>query len=86
MNVAVHNPSTVDLKSLKVAVPEEANFDVSVYNSTSQAFEPTMAEKSCYDDHLESGQKIKNCHMDIKAETPAQAVSLVKMTNGGKTD
>jgi len=86
MNVAVHNPSTVDLKSLKVAVPEEANFDVTVFNSTSQAFEPTMAEKSCYDDHLENGEKIKNCHMEIKADTNAQAISLIKLTNGAKKE
>lgn len=86
MSVAVHNPSSLDLKSLKVAVPEEVNFDVTVYNSTSKAFEPTVAEKSCFDDHLASGEKVRNCHMEIKADTPAQAVSLIKMANQGKAE
>lgn len=65
MDVAVHNPSSLDLNSLRVAVPEEINFDVSVYNISSKAYEPTTAEKSCYDDRLLNGTQVRNCHVEI---------------------
>lgn len=82
VNLAVHNPSSLDLKSVKVAIAPDSNFVVSVYknfNVTRNGFEPTLAEKSCIDDHLENGQQVRNCHMEIEIDIPAQGVALIQM-------
>lgn len=79
MYVTVHNPSTLDMKSLEVAVPEDMNFKASVFNSTSKTYEEAQSEKVCYKDDLDSGEKITNCKLEIKAETAAQALTLVQL-------
>lgn len=81
MNVAVHNPSSLDLESAKVPVPPESNYNVMVFNKESQTFEHAYSEKSCFEDHLDDKDlsSVVNCYVDVKVNTPAQAVSLIQM-------
>ena len=79
MWVAVHNPSSVDMQSMQVSIPSELNFKASVFNKASNKMEPTSAEKVCYDDHLDSDKPITNCRLEVKAQTEAQAISLVQL-------
>lgn len=67
MWVAVHNPSSVDMQSMEVSIPEELNFKASVFDKSSNKMEPTTAEKICYADHLDSEKPITNCKLEIKA-------------------
>lgn len=50
-NVAVHNPSSLDLESAKISIADNMNYNVQVFNTESQTFEHAYAEKSCFDDH-----------------------------------
>lgn len=65
MWVAVHNPSSLDLFSMQVAIPEEMNFNASIFNTTSNTLQLVNSEKVCYDDHLDSGKKIVNCKLEV---------------------
>jgi hypothetical protein len=71
MYVAVHNPSSLNLNSLEIAVPEEMNFKVEFYNTTTNLLAPVHAEKACFDDHLDSGKNITNCRLQMDVWTPA---------------
>ena len=41
MWITAHNPSSLDLKSMEIAVPEDINFKASVFNTSSKMYEPT---------------------------------------------
>lgn len=79
MNVAVHNPSSLDLNKVSVKIPETGNFDATVFNHSTKKFESVEADKICYDDHLDSELPLKNCRLDIWAKTSAQEITLVKL-------
>lgn len=81
LNVAVHNPSSLDLESAKVSIPPHQNYNVMVFNKESQTFEHASSEKACFEDHLDNKDQtmVSNCYMNIKVNTPAQGVSLIKM-------
>lgn len=63
MFVTVHNPSSLELNSLEIAIPEDMNFKVEFFNTTTNHLAPAHADKVCFDDHLDSGKNIINCKL-----------------------
>ena len=60
MTVAVHNPSTLDLKNAQILVPH-GNYEVQVFDKESLSFVNAESAVNCFDDHLSSGDNIENC-------------------------
>lgn len=79
MHVAVHNPSSLNLNTLEIAVPNEMNFNVSYWNTTMRSLVPAYADKVCYADHLDDGNQVTNCKLQVDAWTPAQGVALLEL-------
>jgi hypothetical protein len=79
MTVFVHNPSPVDLESVRIAVPN-GNFKVNhlEFDGMDQITTPLLppnATVTCHTDHIENGQDIKSCFLDAKIPTPAFGMS-----------
>ena len=72
MNVVVHNPSTVDMKSARIAVPH-GHFDVK------QGETPLDAYVVCHMDHAENGEDFESCFMTVDIATAAWDVSSFKL-------
>jgi len=79
MHVAVHNPSSLNLNTLEIAIPNEMNFNVSYWNTTMRSLVPAYADKVCYADHLDDGNQVTNCKLQVDAWTPAQGVALLEL-------
>lgn len=79
MNVVVHNPSTVDMKSARIAVPH-GKFDVM------QGESPLDAYVVCYNDHAENGENFESCFMTVDIATAAWDVSSFKLTYNVNTN
>jgi hypothetical protein len=72
MNVVVHNPSTVDMKSARIAVPH-GHFDVM------QGETPLDAYVVCHENLAENHQNFESCFMTIDIATAAWDVSTFKL-------
>jgi hypothetical protein len=68
MNVVVHNPSTVDVKSARIVVPH-GHFDVM------QGDDQLNAYVVCQNDTLENGKHIESCFMNVEIEVAAWDVT-----------
>jgi hypothetical protein len=82
MNVGIHNPSTVDMKTARIAVPH-GNFDVMIGD---QALE---AKVMCSEDYLQTqqgGKSVESCFMDVELPTPAWSVSAFTLKYNQDSD
>ena len=79
MNVAVQNPSTIDMNQAIIAVPN-GQYDVKVFNAQSKAFETVNASVSCWDDYAENNVTYKACNIKISHTTKARDFSLFQLT------
>ena len=68
MNIAVHNPSTVDMTSARIAVPH-GHFDVVQGENKLDAY------VVCHEDSVESGQNYESCFMTVDIATAAWDVN-----------
>ena len=62
MTTFVHNPSSLDMTSARIAVPH-GNFDIKILDQ--DKFTPAKATVTCHQDHIENGEEIESCFMDI---------------------
>ena len=72
MNVVVHNPSTVDMTSARIAVPH-GHFDVM------QGEKKLSAYVVCHDDSVENGQDYESCFMTVDIATAAWDISSFQL-------
>ena len=72
MNVAVHNPSTVDMTSARIAVPH-GHFDVV------QGEKKLDAYVVCHEDSVENGQNYESCFMTVDIATAAWDVNSFQL-------
>jgi len=79
MNVAVQNPSTIDMSQTVFAVPN-GKYGVKVFNTESKAFETVNASVSCWDDYAENNVTYKACNIKISHTTKARDFSLFQLT------
>ena len=73
MNIVIHNPSTVDMKSARIAVPD-GHFEVDA-----------PATVTCHEDYIQ-GAHIDSCFMDIDIVIPAMSVSTIKIKQNSDED
>jgi len=85
MNVAMHNPSSLPMKSARMAVPH-GHYDVKVFNKTSQAFEEAVASVNCYKDRRTDGKPIESCFLHVDVEVAPFEVSLIQVKADKKQD
>jgi len=50
MNVAIHNPSTVEMTTSTFAVPN-GNYKVNVFNKTSKKYQQVDSVANCWEDY-----------------------------------
>jgi hypothetical protein len=79
MNVAVHNPSTMDMNQATFAVPND-KYDVKVYCTKAKKFVSVNASVSCWDDYAENNVTYKACNIKISHTTKARDFSLFELT------
>ena len=78
MEVAVHNPSSLDLQVSRIAVPN-GNYTVYGFNTTTQQFEETQGSLACNMDHDENNTAIHSCFLSVAWPTAAYDISLIKL-------
>jgi hypothetical protein len=88
--VAVHNPSTVEMNSARIAVPT-GNFKVSILDYDGKAqmtipVSPPNATVTCHMDHVENGEEVKSCFLDVKHVTPAWGMSVIQLVQDSSVD
>jgi hypothetical protein len=85
--VAVHNPSTVDMNSARIAVPN-GHFQVNVldYDGKSQMTNPANATVTCHMDHIENGEEVESCFLDVTLVTPAWGMSVIQLVQDNSVD
>lgn len=64
MTALVHNPSSLDMTYARLAVPH-GKFDVQTLDKESNQFKPAESSVTCHKDHIENGQEIESCFMDV---------------------
>jgi hypothetical protein len=65
MTVAVYNPSTIDINTVEIAIPNH-NFTVKVWNQkTKSLVEPSRFVVNCYEDYNESAERFDSCFMTV---------------------
>jgi hypothetical protein len=79
MSVAVHNPSTNDMKRAKIAVPK-GNYEAKVFNKDSQKLEVAPVSVLCHDDVDTKLEKVESCFAHVSYTTKSRDVSLVELT------
>jgi hypothetical protein len=88
--VAVHNPSTVEMTSARIAVPN-GNFKVNIldYDGKAQMTIPVSlpdATVTCHMDHVENGEEVESCFLDVKHVTPAWGMSVIQLVQDSSVD
>lgn len=63
MTALIHNPSSVDMTSAKIAVPH-GKFDVRILEGSE--FKLANATVTCSQDHVENGQDFESCFMNVE--------------------
>jgi len=71
MNVIVHNPSTQDLSTARVAVPP-GNYSAKAFNMESQAWEDVSSNELCYTDTDAQGNEMQSCFVTVDKATAAR--------------
>ena len=82
MNVAVFNPSSVDVNYAKVQVPH-GKYKVEVYNLTIQKWiESKTTQVHCFDDHLDDQDQtpLNNCMAHVPVQIKAKETQFLKLT------
>jgi hypothetical protein len=82
MNVAVHNPSTVDLSVAKIAVPI-GEYVVTAFDDQSQQFVKVDSTFICYVDRTEEGNEIQSCFLSVNKTTESRSFSLLTIERTG---
>lgn len=77
MTSFVHNPSSVDMSSARIAVPH-GRFEVKVLDQ--DEFKPAEASVTCHQDHVENEQEIESCFMDVQVNIPAWEMAAIQIT------
>lgn len=85
MNVAIHNPSTIDLPQAKIAVPH-SHFSVKAYDYETQMFKDVSASVISYEDTIEDGTSVKSAFMYVDHLTAAKEISLIQLTYNETVD
>lgn len=83
MNVAVHNPSSVDTTWSKIAVPA-GEYSAESFNVETQKFEKAKdAALTCYADTNEKKEPVTSCFLNVEHSTAARDISLMKIMRTG---
>lgn len=85
MNVAVQNPSTIDMNKAIFAVPN-GHYDVKVFDSNTKAFETVNSSVSCWEDYAENKVDYLACNIKISHTTKARDFSLFQLTQNDAVD
>lgn len=74
MTVAVYNPSTIDINSVEIAIPNH-NYTVKVWDeATKSLVEPTDSVVNCYNDYNESNDYFDSCFMTVSTQVKSRNV------------
>lgn len=77
MTVAVYNPSTIDINSVQIAVPNH-NYKVKVWNQVTKSLvEPTGSVVNCYTDYNEAGDIFDSCFMTVNTLVKSRNVQVI---------
>ena len=95
MAVAVHNPSTLDLTTAKVAVPH-GNYYVKYFDKASEEFKKADASVLCNKDYVHGnataqgqasrGKRVLSCFAHVKVPVPAKGAALLVLTHEPKEE
>lgn len=83
MAVAVHNPSSMDLSTAKVAVPH-GNYYVKYFDKEKESFEKAETSVLCNKDHTHGnatvkGKRLWSCFAHVKVHVPANGFALLAL-------
>lgn len=76
MSIAIHNPSSNDLKSAKIAVPK-GNYEAKVFDKKTQEFKMVEVSVLCHLDYNLTLHKIDSCFAHVPVSTRAREVSFL---------
>ena len=71
MNVIVHNPSSLDLSTARVAVPS-GKYSASAFNMETNSWEVAISNELCYTDTDAQGNLMNSCFLVVDKATPAR--------------
>ena len=79
MSVAVHNPSTNDMHSIKIAVPK-GNYVAKVFNKDKKEFEMAGTSVLCHQDFDSNLTEVESCFAHVKMLSKSREVSLLLLS------
>ena len=80
MDIAIHNPSSIDTNTVQFHVPE-GDYKVEFFNSTSKQFEKTKSEIYCFRDYANSlDHEFNNCKIHAQVYTPSYDISYLRLS------
>ena len=77
MTVAIHNPSSLDLNTARIAVPNGDNYTAKHFNEETMAFEDVKSSLACNSDFDLLNHTIYSCFLTIAQPTLAYDISLM---------
>lgn len=79
MNVAIHNPSSVEMSASNFAVPH-GKYRVNVFNKTSKKYEEASAVANCWEDYnTDTNATFQACTMKVNHLTKPREINLFKL-------
>ena len=78
MHVAIHNPSSLDFSTARIAVPN-ANYSVEAFDTDKQIFKLVESNIICAADKLIGEVPVDSCFLAVNHTTAARDISLLKV-------
>lgn len=64
MTVAAYNPSTIDINTVEIAIPNH-NYTVKVWDEATKSLVETSSVVNCYEDYNEAADRFDSCFMTV---------------------